>query len=203
MSNHKVGILASGRGSNLQSILDKIAMGSLPLEIAVVISDKADAFALERAEKAGIPNFAVIRKECADKKEFEEKIDAILREHGVELVVLAGFMRILGADFVSRWPHKIINIHPALLPSFTGLDAQGQAIRYGVKVSGCTVHFVDEGMDTGPIILQKVVQIADDDTEETLAAKILEQEHKALPEALSLWAAGRLVVQGRKVTVTN
>ncbi|NCD09034.1 MAG: phosphoribosylglycinamide formyltransferase [Negativicutes bacterium] len=203
MSNHKVGVLASGRGSNLQSILDKIAMGSLPLEIAVVISDKADAFALERAEKAGIPNFAVIRKECADKKEFEEKIDAILREHGVELVVLAGFMRILGADFVSGWPHKIINIHPALLPSFTGLDAQGQAIRYGVKVSGCTVHFVDEGMDTGPIILQKVVQIADDDTEETLAAKILEQEHKALPEALSLWAAGKLVVQGRKVTVTN
>ena len=203
MSNHKVGVLASGRGSNLQSILDKIAMGSLPLEIAVVISDKADAFALERAEKAGIPNFAVIRKECADKKEFEEKIDAILREHGVELVVLAGFMRILGADFVSSWRHKMINIHPALLPSFPGLDAQGQAIRYGAKVSGCTVHFVDEGMDTGPIILQKVVQIADDDTEETLAAKILEQEHKALPEALSLWAAGRLAVQGRKVTVTN
>lgn len=203
MSNHKVGVLASGRGSNLQSILDKIAMGSLPLEIAVVISDKADAFALERAEKAGIPNFAVIRKECADKKEFEEKIDAILREHGVELVVLAGFMRILGADFVSGWRHKMINIHPALLPSFPGLDAQGQAIRYGAKVSGCTVHFVDEGMDTGPIILQKVVQIADDDTEETLAAKILEQEHKALPEALSLWAAGRLAVQGRKVTVTN
>ena len=203
MSNHKVGVLASGRGSNLQSILDKIAMGSLPLEIAVVISDKADAFALERAEKAGIPNFAVIRKECADKKEFEEKIDAISREHGVELVVLAGFMRILGADFVSGWRHKMINIHPALLPSFPGLDAQGQAIRYGAKVSGCTVHFVDEGMDTGPIILQKVVQIADDDTEETLAAKILEQEHKALPEALSLWAAGRLAVQGRKVTVTN
>lgn len=203
MSNHKVGVLASGRGSNLQSILDKIAMGSLPLEIAVVISDKADAFALERAEKAGIPNFAVIRKECADKKEFEEKIDATLREHGVELVVLAGFMRILGADFVSGWRHKMINIHPALLPSFPGLDAQGQAIRYGAKVSGCTVHFVDEGMDTGPIILQKVVQIADDDTEETLAAKILEQEHKALPEALSLWAAGRLAVQGRKVTVTN
>ena len=203
MSNHKVGVLASGRGSNLQSILDKIAMGSLPLEIAVVISDKADAFALERAEKAGIPNFAVIRKECADKKEFEEKINAILREHGVELVVLAGFMRILGADFVSGWRHKMINIHPALLPSFPGLDAQGQAIRYGAKVSGCTVHFVDEGMDTGPIILQKVVQIADDDTEETLAAKILEQEHRALPEALSLWAAGRLAVQGRKVTVTN
>lgn len=203
MSNHKIGVLASGRGSNLQSILDKIAMGSLPLEIAVVISDKADAFALERAEKAGIPNFAVIRKECADKKEFEEKIDAILREHGVEMVVLAGFMRILGADFVSGWRHKMINIHPALLPSFPGLDAQGQAIRYGAKVSGCTVHFVDEGMDTGPIILQKVVQIADDDTEETLAAKILEQEHKALPEALSLWAAGRLAVQGRKVIVTN
>ena len=203
MSNQKIGILASGRGSNLQAIMDKIAEGVLPLEIAVVISDKADAFALERAEKAGIPNFAVIRKECADKKEFEGKIDGILRAHGVELVVLAGFMRILGADVIAGWRHKIINMHPALLPSFTGLDAQGQAIRYGAKVSGCTVHFVDEGMDTGPIILQKVVQVADDDTEETLAARILEQEHKALPEALSLWAAGKLAVQGRKVTITN
>ena len=203
MSNQKIGILASGRGSNLQSIMDKIAEGLLPLEIAVVISDKADAFALERAEKAGIPHFAVIRKECADKKEFETKIDEILRAHGVELVVLAGFMRILGGDFIAGWRYKIINIHPALLPSFTGLDAQGQAIRYGAKVSGCTVHFVDEGMDTGPIILQKVVQVADDDTEETLAARILEQEHKALPEALSVWAAGRLAVQGRKVTITN
>ena len=203
MSHQQIGILTSGRGSNLQAIMDKIAEGVLPLEIAVVISDKADAFALERAEKEGIPNFAVIRKECSDKKEFEEKIDEILRAHGVELVVLAGFMRILGADFIAGWRHKIINIHPALLPSFTGLDAQGQAIRYGAKVSGCTVHFVDEGMDTGPIILQKVVQVADDDTEETLAARILEQEHKALPEALSLWAAGKLAVQGRKVTITN
>ncbi|MGE4588637.1 MAG: phosphoribosylglycinamide formyltransferase [Acidaminococcaceae bacterium] len=203
MNNHKIGVLVSGRGSNLQAIMDKIAEGSLPLEVAVVISDKADAFALERAEKAGIPNFAVIRKECADKKEFEGKIDEILRAHGVELIVLAGFMRILGPDFVSGWRHKIINIHPALLPSFTGLDAQGQAIRYGAKVSGCTVHFVDEGMDTGPIILQKVVPVLDDDTEDTLAARILEQEHKALPEALSLWAAGSLAVQGRKVTITN
>ena len=203
MNNHKIGVLVSGRGSNLQAIMDKIAEGSLPLEVAVVISDKADAFALERAEKAGIPNFAVIRKECADKKEFEGKIDEILRAHGVELIVLAGFMRILGPDFVSGSRHKIINIHPALLPSFTGLDAQGQAIRYGAKVSGCTVHFVDEGMDTGPIILQKVVPVLDDDTEDTLAARILEQEHKALPEALSLWAAGSLAVQGRKVTITN
>lgn len=203
MNNHKVGVLVSGRGSNLQAIMDKIAEGVLPLEIAVVISDKADASALERAEKAGIPNFAVVRKECADKKEFEAKIDEILRAHGVELIVLAGFMRILGPDFISGWRHKIINIHPALLPSFPGLDAQGQAIRYGAKVSGCTVHFVDEGMDTGPIILQKVVPVTDDDTEETLAARILEQEHKALPEALSLWAAGRIAVQGRKVTITN
>ncbi len=203
MNNHKIGVLVSGRGSNLQAIMDKIAEGSLPLEVAVVISDKADAFALKRAEKAGIPNFAVIRKECADKKEFEGKIDEILRAHGVELIVLAGFMRILGADFISGWRHKIINIHPALLPSFPGLDAQGQAIRYGAKVSGCTVHFVDEGMDTGPIILQKVVPVVDGDTEETLTARILEQEHKALPEALSLWAAGSLAVQGRKVTITN
>ena len=203
MNNHKIGVLVSGRGSNLQVIMDKIAEVSLPLEVAVVISDKADAFALKRAEKAGIPNFAVIRKECADKKEFEGKIDEILRAHGVELIVLAGFMRILGADFIAGWRHKIINIHPALLPSFPGLDAQGQAIRYGAKVSGCTVHFVDEGMDTGPIILQKVVPVVDGDTEETLTERILEQEHKALPEALSLWAAGSLAVQGRKVTITN
>lgn len=201
MNKRRIGVLASGRGSNLQAIMDKIAAGSLPLEIAVVISDKEDAFALERAKKAGIPQVVVVRKSCADKAEFEAKIDAALRAHDVELVVLAGFMRILSGNFVSKWQHKIVNIHPALLPSFPGLDAQGQAIRYGAKVSGCTVHFVDEGMDTGPIILQKVVPVDSNDTEESLAAKILEQEHIAMPEALTLWALGKLEIQGRRIII--
>ena len=150
----KIGVVVSGRGSNLQSIIDHIAEGKLNVEIA-------------------------------------------------EVVVLAGFMRILTGHFISRWEHKIINIHPALLPSFKGLDAQGQAVDYGVKVAGCTVHFVDEGTDTGPIILQKVVPVLDDDTEETLAARILKEEHKALPEAIQLWADGKLTIKGRKVYVAR
>lgn len=198
---HKVGVLVSGRGSNLQAIMDRIADGYLPLEIAVVISDKPDAFALERAQKAGIKTAAVERKACASKEEFEAKINAALEAGGCELVVLAGFMRILSADFVNKWQHKIINIHPALLPSFPGLHGQKQAVDYGVKFSGCTVHFVDAGTDSGPIILQKVVPVMDDDTEDTLADRILVQEHIAMPEALKLWAEGKLQIDGRKVKV--
>ncbi len=199
----RIGVIASGRGSNLQSILDHIAAGELPVEVAVVISDHADAVALERAEKNGIPKVAIPRKECRDKQDFEERIDKALRDHDVELVVLAGFMRILSGAFISKWEHRIVNIHPALLPSFTGLDAQGQAVDYGVKVAGCTVHFVDEGTDTGPIILQKVVPVMDDDTSETLAQRILVEEHKALPEAVKLWAEGRLRIEGRKVHISR
>ncbi len=199
----KIGVVVSGRGSNLQSIIDHIAEGKLNVEIAVVVSDHKEAFALERAAKAGIPTAVVERKGCKDKAEFEDRIDAALREAGAEAVVLAGFMRILTGHFISRWEHKIINIHPALLPSFKGLDAQGQAVDYGVKVAGCTVHFVDEGTDTGPIILQKVVPVLDDDTEETLAARILVEEHKALPEAIQLWADGKLTIKGRKVYVAR
>ena len=197
----KIGVLVSGRGSNLQAIMDRIADGYLPLEIAVVISDKSDAFALERAHKAGIKTVAVERKACASKDEFEAKITAALEENGCELVVLAGFMRILSGGFVNKWHHKIINIHPALLPSFPGLHGQGQAVAYGVKFSGCTVHFVDEGTDSGPIILQKVVPVLDDDTEDTLADRILVQEHIAMPEALKLWAEDKLEINGRKVKV--
>ena len=203
MNNRKAGVLVSGRGSNLQAVLDRIADGYLPLEIGVVISDKADAFALERAANVGIKTVVVARKECASKEEFEDRIHAALVEAGCELVVLAGFMRILSGNFVSKWHNKIINIHPALLPSFPGLDGQGQALEYGVKFAGCTVHFVDEGTDTGPIILQKVVPVLDDDTHDTLAARILEQEHKAMPEALKLWAEGKLVIEGRKVKILN
>lgn len=198
---HKIGVLVSGRGSNLQAIMDRIADAYLPLEIAVVISDKPDAFALERAQKADIKTVAVERKACASKEEFEEKINAALEAEGCGLVVLAGFMRILSADFVNKWQHKIINIHPALLPSFPGLHGQKQAVDYGVKFSGCTVHFVDAGTDSGPIILQKVVPVMDDDTEDTLANRILVQEHIAMPEALKLWAEGKLTIEGRKVKV--
>ena len=203
MNNRKAGVLVSGRGSNLQAVLDRIADGYLPLEIGVVISDKADAYALERAANVGIKTVVVARKECASKEEFEDRIHAALVEAGCELVVLAGFMRILSGNFVSKWHNKIINIHPALLPSFPGLDGQGQALEYGVKFTGCTVHFVDEGTDTGPIILQKVVPVLDDDTHDALAARILEQEHKAMPEALKLWAEGKLVIEGRKVKILN
>lgn len=195
----KIGVLVSGRGSNLQVIMDRIADGYLPLEIAVVISDKKDAYALERAEKVGIKTVVVDRKACADKDEFESKITQTLLDAGCELVVLAGFMRILSGGFVNKWHHRIINIHPALLPSFPGLHGQGQAVAYGVKFSGCTVHFVDEGTDSGPIILQKVVPVMDDDTEDTLADRILVQEHIALPEALKLWAENKLEINGRKV----
>ena len=197
----KIGVLVSGRGSNLQAIMDRIAGGCLALEIAVVISDKSDAYALERAQNAGIKTVAVERKGCASKDEFEAKITAALEEAGCELVVLAGFMRILSGGFVNKWHHKIINIHPALLPSFPGLHGQGQAVAYGVKFSGCTVHFVDEGTDSGPIILQKVVPVLDDDTEDTLADRILVQEHIAMPEALKLWAEDKLEINGRKVKV--
>ena len=197
----KVGVLVSGRGSNLQAVMDRIADGYLPIEIAVVISDKEDAFALERAGKAGIKNVAIPRKACATKEEFEEKITAELKATGCELVVLAGFMRILSPDFVHSWEQKIIKIHPAILPSFPGMHGQKQALDYGVKVAGCTVHFVDGGTDTGPIILQKVVPVLDDDTEDSLSERILVQEHIAMPEALKLWAEGKLELVGRKVRI--
>ncbi len=197
----KIGVLVSGRGSNLQAIMDRIADGYLPLEIAVVISDIPGAYALERAEKAGIKAVAIDRKACASKEVFEAQIQAALEAEGCELVVLAGFMRILSADFVEKWHNKLINIHPALLPSFPGLHGQRQAWEYGVKFSGCTVHFVDAGTDSGPIILQKVVPVLDDDTEDTLADRILVQEHIAMPEALKLWAEDKLVIEGRKVKV--
>lgn len=167
----------------------------------MVISDSPEAYALQRAEKMGIPHCAIARQDFVDKASFEAAIDKTLREAGVELVVLAGFMRILSGDFVNSWYHKIINIHPALLPSFTGLDAQGQALNYGVKIAGCTVHFVDAGMDTGPIIMQAAVPVLDEDTHDTLAARILVQEHTILPEVVKLWAEDRLTVNGRKVKI--
>ena len=198
-----IGVLVSGRGSNLQSIMDQIAVGELPVKIGIVISDKTNAYALERASLAGIPSLVVERKNYPDKAAFEAAIDAALREANVELVVLAGFMRILGSDFVRAWSGRVMNIHPALLPSFPGLDAQAQALAYGAKVSGCTVHFVDEGVDSGPVILQQAVPVLSDDTEDALAERILVQEHRLYPEAIKLWAQGRLAVSGRRVTITG
>lgn len=199
----KIGVLVSGRGSNLQALLDSIAEGRLLLEIAVVISDKPEAYALERAVAAGIPVKVIDRGAYADRDEFEKAIDEALKVCGCELAVLAGFMRILSVNFVNKWEQRLINIHPALLPSFPGLHAQRQALAYGVKVTGCTVHFVDGGTDSGPIILQKTVPVYDDDTEDSLSARILRQEHLILPEALKLWAEGKLTVRGRRVEISG
>jgi len=197
----RVGVLASGRGSNLQAIIDRSLEGSIDVEVAVVISDVEDAPALERARRAGIPAVHVPPGRFRTKlePEVEERYVEVLDGHGVEVVVLAGFMRILHDDFLRRYAGRIVNVHPALLPSFPGLNGQRQALEYGVKWSGATVHFVDAGVDTGPIILQAVVPVEDDDTVETLAARILEQEHRILPEALQLIAEGRLVTEGRRV----
>jgi phosphoribosylglycinamide formyltransferase-1 len=201
MGKLRLGILASGRGSNLQSIMDAAAAGKIKAEVAAVISDNKDAFALERARQAGIPALHVNPKDFGSKDEYERAVLKLLKEHGVQLVCLAGYMRIVGRVILEAFPNMVINIHPALLPAFPGLHGQQQAWDYGVKYSGCTVHFVDEGMDTGSIIIQAVVPVYDDDTAETLAARILEQEHKIYPEAIGLLADGRLKLSGRKVFV--
>ena len=196
-----IGVLCSGRGTNLQSIIAAVESGQIPAPIGVVLTDKPDVMALERAEKAGIPNFCVNRKECSDKQEFEEKLVEKLREHGVTLVVLAGFMRILSPYFVRAFKGRILNIHPALLPSFPGAHAHRDVLEYGVKVSGVTVHFVDEGMDSGPIILQAAVPVEDHDTEDTLAARVLVEEHKIYPRAIELYLKNKLKVEGRMVRI--
>ena len=196
-----IGVLCSGRGTNLQSIIAAVESGQIPAPIGVVLTDKPDVMALERAEKAGIPNFCVNRKECSDKQEFEEKLVEKLREHSVTLVVLAGFMRILSPYFVRAFKGRILNIHPALLPSFPGAHAHRDVLEYGVKVSGVTVHFVDEGMDSGPIILQAAVPVEDDDTEDTLAARVLVEEHKIYPRAIELYLKNKLKVEGRMVRI--
>lgn len=196
-----LGILASGRGSNFQSIIDEIGKGGLNAEIRLLIVDNPDAFAVQRAGKYGI-EFLVIRPDdCKTKDDYYLMIVDELRKRDVELVVLAGFMRIVGKPLIDAFPDRIMNIHPALLPSFPGLHSQKQAIEYGVKISGCTVHFVDEGMDTGPIIIQAAVPVYHEDTEETLSERILKLEHKIYPEAIRLFSEGRLEVRGRIVKI--
>ena len=197
----RIGVLASGRGSNLQAIIDAIEAGKLDCRLAVVVSDRADAQALERARKHGTEAVFMDPKGYPNRDAFDQAVLAILAEHQVELVCLAGYMRVLSPMFVRALPGQIMNIHPALLPSFPGLHAQRQALQYGVKVSGATVHFVDEGVDTGPIICQAAVPVSGDDTEQTLAARILEQEHQLYARAIRLFAEGRLSVVGRRVLV--
>ena len=201
MEKLRLGVLASGRGSNLQSILDHCHQGLVPAEVVVVISDKPGAYALERARVAGIPAYTVEPKSYSTKDEYEQQIVTHLREAGVQLVCLAGYMRLVGQTLLRAFPNGIMNIHPALLPAFPGLHGHRDALAYGVKVSGCTVHFIDEGMDTGPIILQSAVPVLEGDTEESLSARILEQEHRLYPEAIKLYAQGRLHVQGRTVRI--
>lgn len=201
MDKLRLGVLASGRGSNLQSIMDAAAAGKINAEVAVVISDNEGAFALERARKAGIPAEFVNPKEFSAKEGYEGAVVELLKRYGVGLVCLAGYMRLVGKVMLEAFPNRVMNIHPALLPAFPGLHGQEQAWAYGVKFSGCTVHFVDEGMDTGPIITQAVVPVLDDDTADTLAARILEQEHRIYPEAVGLFADGRLKITGRKVSI--
>ncbi|MGB9845910.1 MAG: phosphoribosylglycinamide formyltransferase [Desulfotomaculales bacterium] len=197
----RVGVLASGRGTNLQAIIDACKEGKIPAEVAVVVSDKAGAQALERARKEGIPAVFVDPRGFAGKEEYEQAVVDVLKRHGAELVCLAGYMRLVGKTLLGSFPNRIMNIHPALLPAFPGLHGQRQALEYGVRYSGCTVHFVDEGCDTGPIILQAVVPVFDTDTEETLAARILEQEHRIYPEAIRLFAGGYLHLEGRRVFI--
>ena len=188
----RIAVLASGRGSNLVAIMQAIAEKKIDGEIAVVLSDKAEAKALEHAKNAGIPAYHVNPKAYEQKADYEAELLRYIEQADCQLICLAGYMRILSPYFVSQATCPIMNIHPALLPAFPGLHGQRQALEYGVKVAGCTVHFVDEGMDSGAIILQKTVPVLHDDTEDSLSARILEQEHRAYPEAIQLFAQGKL-----------
>jgi phosphoribosylglycinamide formyltransferase-1 len=195
----KIGILISGRGSNMSAIVEAVQSRRIPhSEVVLVVSDKTSAEGLEKAKKRGIET-RVITRNKRSREEHDAEIIAELKKHGVELVCLAGYMRLLSSDFVRAFPDKIINIHPSLLPAFPGLDAQRQAIEYGVKISGCTVHFVDDELDHGAIILQKAVEVSDDDTAESLSAKILEHEHALYVEALKLIAERKIEIVGRRI----
>ena len=201
----RVAVLASGRGSNLQAIIDAIEAGQAQVQIVAVISNKKDAVALERARKHGLKDLFVDPKPFAGRPDSREAYDRslldILQQHEVELVLLAGYMKIVTAVLVNAYANRMMNIHPSLLPSFPGLDVQKKAIDWGCKLAGCTVHFVTEGVDEGPIIIQAAVPILDNDTPETLAARILVQEHKIYPRAVQLFAEGRLRVEGRRVLI--
>ena len=197
----KLGVLASGRGSNFQSIIDEIEAGSLNASISLLITDNPDAYAIERAKKQSIKHLYLNPHDFKSKNDFYTRIAKELVKRDVDLVILAGFMRIVGKPLIEAFPNRIINIHPALLPAFPGLHSQKQAVDYGVRVSGCTVHFVDEGMDTGPIIIQAAVVVSADDTEDTLSERILRLEHKIFPYAIRLYSEGRLYADGRTIKI--
>ena len=194
----KLGILLSGRGSNYEDIASNVQAGRIPAEIAVVISNKADAKGLVTAREMGLAT-RVITSKGKEREAFDREVVAVLREFQVDLVCLAGFMRILSPYFIREFPQRILNIHPALLPAFPGEEAQRQALEYGVKFSGCTVHLVDEGVDSGPVVCQAVVPVRDDDTAETLAARILKEEHRIYSEAICLVLEDRIHIEGRRV----
>ena len=194
----KLGILLSGRGSNFEAIADSIQTGKLHAEIAIVISNRADAPGLESAKRRGL-NAVLIPSKGRVREEHDADVIAALHHAQVDLICLAGYMRLLSTHFIQAFPNRIINIHPSLLPAFPGMDAQKQALEYGVRVTGCTVHFVDEHLDNGPIILQKTVPVLDGDDVHTLSARILEQEHAAYSEAIELFLSGEVEIQGRAV----
>ena len=197
----RLGILISGRGSNFEAIADNVATGELDAEIAVVISNRAQARGLETALARGL-NAVCLPSKGLDREVYDRMLATELHRHGVDLVCLAGFMRLLSAGFIREFPDRILNIHPSLLPSFPGLDAQHQALAHGVKITGCTVHFVDENLDAGPIVIQASVPVLDLDTEETLSARILKQEHRIYSEAIGIVIAGKYRVDGRRVLLT-
>jgi phosphoribosylglycinamide formyltransferase-1 len=197
----RLGILISGRGSNFEAIARNVAAGSIPAEIAVVIANRPEARGLETALRLGL-NAVCIPSKGLDREIHDRMLLEELSRNAVDLVCLAGYMRLLSATFIRQFPNRILNIHPSLLPSFPGLDAQHQALDHGVKISGCTVHFVDEGLDAGPIILQSSVEVLDGDTAETLSARILREEHRIYSEAIRLVLAGNYKIEGRRVMLT-
>ncbi len=198
----KISVLVSGRGTNLQSVIDAIESGEIKnAEIACVISDKAEAFALKRAEKHGIAGIFVNPADFSSRAEYDEKLLEILKEKETDLVLLAGYLRIISDSVINEYKNRIINIHPSLLPSFKGLNAQKQAVDYGVKFTGCTVHFVEPDLDAGPIILQKIIPVREDDSAETLAERLLIEENKAYREVVKLFTEGKLEVNGRTVKI--
>src|SRR6202162_2772971 len=197
----RLGVLASGSGSNLQAILDACASRRIPAEVSAVVCNIPGARALQRAEAAGVPALLLPHRQSASREEYDRAVIAALQRHGVELVCLAGFMRLITPVLLRAFENKILNIHPSLLPAFPGMHAVRDALAAGVRVSGCTVHVVDEGTDSGPILVQAAVPVLDGDTEETLAARILVQEHRCYPRAISLWAQGRVHLEGRRVRI--
>ena len=201
MNEKNIVVLVSGRGTNLQAIIDATQSGYIPGKISLVISDCPDALALIRAQKANIPTLILDFKSFSGKKVYEDELLRVLKKENPSVICLAGYMRIVGKTVISQFYHRILNIHPSLLPAFPGLDAQKQALEYGVKVSGCTVHFVDEGMDTGPIILQAPVLVKETDTVETLSQSILEKGHEIYCQAIKMLLEEKLMIQGRAVRV--